>query len=50
MAFVQANVNYAVDYSRELANAYPYLSYFGALYGAQNSSKYRPVMGKTVVA
>ena len=48
MAFVQANVNYAVDYSRELANAYPYLSYFGALYGAQNSSKYRPVMGKTV--
>ena len=48
MAFVQAPVNYAVDYSRELANAYPYLSYFGALYGAQNSTKYRPINGKTV--
>lgn len=48
MPFVQAPVNYAVEYSRELANAYPYLSYFGDLYGAQNSSKYRPVMGKTV--
>ena len=48
MAFVQANVNYAVDYSKELANAYPYLNYFGALYAAQNSSKYRPVMGKSV--
>lgn len=48
MPFVQAPVNYAVDYSRELANAYPYLSYFGALYGAQNSTKYRPINGKTV--
>lgn len=48
MAFVQANVNYATQYARDLANAYPYLNYFGAIYGAQNSSKYRPVMGKTV--
>lgn len=48
MAFVQTNVNYATQYARELANAYPYLSYFGRLYGAENSMKYRPIMGKTV--
>jgi hypothetical protein len=48
MAFVQANVNYATQYARELANAYPYLSHFGAIYNAENASKYRPVMGKTV--
>lgn len=48
MAFIQANVNYATQYARELANAYPYLSYFGAIYGAGNSNRYRPVMGKTV--
>ena len=48
MAFVQTNVNYATQYARELANAYPYLSYFGRLYGAENSTKYRPIMGKTV--
>lgn len=48
MAFVQADVNYATQYARDLANAYPYLSHFGAIYGAGNSAKYRPVMGKTV--
>lgn len=48
MAFIQADVNYATQYARELANAYPYLSYFGAIYGAANSNRYRPVMGKTV--
>lgn len=48
MAFVQASVNYATQYAQELANAYPYLSYFGAIYGAANSSRYRPIMGKTV--
>lgn len=48
MAFVQANVNYATQYAQDLANAYPYLSYFGAIYGGANSSRYRPVMGKTV--
>ena len=31
MPFVQAPVNYAVDYARELANAYPYLSYFNEI-------------------
>lgn len=48
MAFVQANVNYAAEYSQELANAMPYLSYFGALFGAENSVKYRPLRGKTI--
>ena len=48
MAFVQQNVNYATQYARELANAYPYLAYFGAIYGADNSNRYRPIMGKTI--
>jgi len=48
MAFVQANVNYAAEYSQELANAMPYLSYFGALFDAENSVKYRPLRGKTI--
>ena len=48
MAFVQSNVNYATQYAQDLANAYPYMSHFGAIYGGDNSAKYRPVMGKTV--
>lgn len=48
MAFVQADVNYATQYARELANAYPYLSYFGSIYNSGNAIKYRPVQGKTV--
>lgn len=48
MAFVQANVNYATQYAQDLANAYPYMSHFGAIYGGANSAKYRPIMGKTV--
>lgn len=48
MAFVQADVNYATQYAQDLANAYPYLSHFGAIYAGANSAKYRPVMGKTV--
>lgn len=48
MAFVQANVNYAAEYSQELANAMPYLSYFGELFDAENSVKYRPLRGKTI--
>ena len=48
MAFVRADVNYAAEYSQELANAMPYLSYFGALFDAENSVKYRPLRGKTI--
>ena len=29
MPFTQNAVNYAAEYGRALANAYPYLSYFG---------------------
>lgn len=48
MAFIQTDINYATQYAQELANVYPYLSYFPELWTAQNSTKYRPVMGKTV--
>ena len=29
MAFQQFDLNYATEYSKAMANAYPYLSYFG---------------------
>ena len=48
MGFVQTDVNYAAEYSRALANAYPYLSYFGAIWASNNSSLYRSGMGKTM--
>ena len=48
MAFTQTNVNYAAEYSRALADAYPYLSYFGEIWASDNSQKYKPGMGKTM--
>ena len=48
MAFVATNVNYAAEYSAALAQAYPYLSYFGAIWASENSNRYRPGMGKTM--
>ena len=42
------NVNYASEYSKLLAQAYPYLSYFGAIWASGNSDKYKPGMGKTM--
>ena len=48
MAFVQTNVNYAAEYSQALAQAYPYLSYFAAIWASENSNRYRPGMGKTM--
>lgn len=41
-------INYAAKYGRELANAYPYLSYFGDLWNAGESQRFRPLRGKTV--
>ena len=41
--FVQTPLNYAVDYARTLANAYPYLSYFPELWAGPNNEKYKPV-------
>ena len=48
MSFVQTNVNYAAEYSQALAQAYPYLSYFGAIWASENSARYRSGMGKTM--
>ena len=43
------NVNYASQYAKELANAYPYFLYFGDIYNNANASKYRPISGKNVM-
>ena len=43
-----ANVNYAAEYARALAQQYPYLSYFAALLAANNSNRYKSGMGKTM--
>ena len=48
MSFVKLDVNYAAEYSRALANAYPYLSYFGQIWASPNSNLYKPGMGKTM--
>ncbi len=48
MPFVQTNVNYAAEYSQALAQVYPYLSYFGAIWASENSTRYRSGMGKTM--
>lgn len=41
-------VNYAEQYSSELANAYPYSLYFGKLWATENSGKYKVVDAKTI--
>lgn len=41
-------VNYAEAYSRELANAYPYVLYSGALWSSENRKKYKVVDAKTI--
>jgi hypothetical protein len=43
-----AAVNYAAEYSRALANAYPYLSYYGRIWASNNSNLYKPGLGKTM--
>ncbi len=44
-----APLNYAAQYSQELANAYPYVLNFGALYATPNNGRYRMGEdGKTV--
>ena len=48
MSFTRTNVNYAADYAKAMANAYPYLSCFGEIWSANNSDTYRPGMGKTM--
>lgn len=41
-------INYAAQYGKELANAYPYLSYYGDLWNQGESRRFRPLQGKTV--
>lgn len=41
-------VNYAEAYSKELANAYPYVLYSGALWNSENRKKYKVVDAKTI--
>ena len=48
MAFTPTNVNYAAEYSKALANAYPYLSYFPEIWAGENSRLYKPGFGKTM--
>ena len=48
MAFTKQNVNYAADYARAMADAYPYISYFGEIWGANNADLYKPGMGSTM--
>ena len=48
MAFTPVDVNYAAEYSKALANAYPYLSYFPEIWAGENARLYKPGMGKTM--
>lgn len=48
MAFTQQNLNYTTEYSKAMAIAYPYWSYFSDLYGSPNSAIYKPLGGKAV--
>ena len=43
-----AALNYAQEYAQELAQAYPYVLYSGALWNTENSTKYRVVDAKTI--
>lgn len=44
----QADLNYATEYGRELAQNYPYVLNFGALYATPNNGRYRWVNAKTI--
>ena len=48
MPFIKTDVNYAAEYSQALAQAYPYLSYFGDIWASENSNRYKAGMGKTM--
>ena len=41
-------LNYAVNYSRALANAFPYVLNFGALYSTPNNGRYRWANAKSI--
>lgn len=43
------NINYATQYQQMLANAFPKVLHFGALWNLANASKYKPVNAKTIM-
>ena len=43
-----ASINYAKQYSQALANAYPYVLNFGALYNTENDNRYKWTGAKTI--
>ena len=43
-----ANINYATEYSNALAQAFPYVLNFGALYSTPNNGRYRWLNAKTI--
>ena len=43
-----ADLNYAEQYGRELAQSYPYVLNFGALYATPNNGRYRVTGAKTI--
>ena len=43
-----AALNYAQQYAKELAQAYPYVLYSGALWNTENSNKYKIIDAKTI--
>lgn len=43
-----AALNYAVEYSRALAQAFPYVLNFGELYATPNNNRYRWINAKTI--
>ena len=48
MPFEQQNLNYTTEYSKAMANTYPYWSYFSDIYGSPLSATYKPLGGKAV--
>lgn len=49
MAFTQENLIYTTEYSKAMANTYPYWSYFSDLYASPNSATYKPLGGNAVL-
>lgn len=45
---INVKLNYATEYSRALAQAFPYVLNFGALYSTLNNGRYRWVNAKTI--
>lgn len=43
-----AAINYAKEYSRELAQSFPFVLYFGDLYSTPNNGRYRWINAKTI--